>query len=225
MSRNWKVFMVLVLCALVPSKTVRVDLPDPNSPDEDLTSELSVANGPVLIDVNVLVYIPSSENGSAQIVLSELTMSGENPCLFTIIADEMEQCNKSANTSGPCKPPSEWAEVVVTLYGAVNYGEPYIYNVTVTGGELMLTIYMENKLVIVPKYNPNPTNTTVYLNFMFENFQQIDKNANSSDVVVHVQTLYNAPSPTTTALPSGQSGLCPLDGSALVTLFAVLLFI
>ncbi|KAM3912011.1 uncharacterized protein RB166_020481 [Leptodactylus fuscus] len=222
MSCRLRTVLVLALCALAQStstKFFRQDLLDPSSPYDVLQSEPSVTNGPVFIDVNALVYIPQSKTQNEQIVSAELTISGDNPCLFTIIADEMENCTES--TSGPCQSPNKWPEVIVTLVGVVNNGEPYTYNVSVTGGTLLLTIYMGSKLTFVPKYNPDPTTTTIYLNFMAESFQRIYKSSNSSDVFVNVQTLFTPTSPTTNVPYSGQPDLCPLRWFLLLMLLVV----
>ncbi|XP_075690600.1 uncharacterized protein LOC142658873 [Rhinoderma darwinii] len=211
------------------SRLIRNDLLDLNSPNEVGKSELSVNNDGVFINVNVQVSIPPAENGSAQIVSSALTMSEDHPCLFIIIADEIEQCNKSSNANGSCKSLNKEPELIVALTGVVNYAKSFTYKANVTGQALCLTIYMEDTLTIVPTYFAWPGNTTVYLNFMFESFQDIHKNANSSDVFVNVQTMYTPTEPTNvvpTTMHNGQSGLCPgpLSTTMLLIHLAVFLF-
>ncbi|XP_040261806.1 uncharacterized protein LOC120977772 [Bufo bufo] len=207
------------------SKLVKNDLLDLNSPDEAGGRELSAIKEAIDVKVTVLVSIPPSENGSAQIVSSELTMFGENPCLFVIRAEEI--CNKPSNTSDPDTLLNKEPELMVKLAGTVNYGTPHIYRTSVTGGALVLTIDMKEDLVVTHNYYPELKNTTIYLNFMFESYQSIEKNANSTDVFVNVQTLFTPVTPTlppTTTLHSEQSGLSPLYGTTLLLLLVVFLF-
>ncbi|XP_073497843.1 uncharacterized protein [Phyllobates terribilis] len=228
MSCRLEAIMVLALCALaqsVSSKLIKNDPLDPKFSNKPGKSELPVSNEAIFVNLTALVSILPSENGSAEIVSSDLTMSGEDPCLFTIIVDEIKNCDKSSETSVLCKSQNKGPELHVTLVAVVNYEKTFTYTTNVTGGALLLTISMENTLVVVPKYFPGVRNSTIYLDFMFESFQGIEKSANSTNVFMNVQTTYTPTSPPSTSPVNGRSGLCPLNGTVLLMLFAICLFI
>ncbi|XP_069610549.1 uncharacterized protein [Ranitomeya imitator] len=221
-------FMVLVLCTIahsVSGKLIKNDLLDLKFSNKPGKSELSVTNEAIFVNLTALVSIPPSENGSAQIVSSDLTMSGENPCLFSIIAEEIKNCDKPNETNVSCKSQDNGPELHVTLVAVVNHEKTFTYTTNVTSGTLMLTISMENTLVVVPTYSPWMGITTIYLSFMFKSFQRIEKMVNSTNVFMNVQATFTPTSSQNTSPINGRIGLCPLNGTVLLMLFAIYLFI